>query len=160
MIDPVDLIDTQNEMKVHSWLEFTLWPRMWATYPNSTSLCWICHKLDRSRRHLIPGRPGVYTLLIQPGIAEHPYCSYLFYVGKAVSLRRRFGEYLGKERTNPRRAYMYRALNMYSNNIWFCMAEVESSQLDIVEDALKQAYMPPLNHDVPADVRPIVRAFR
>ena len=161
MADPVDILELQDERLAYSWIEFTLWPRMWDSYTEPMPLSWFCRRLDEAERSHIPTEPGVYTLLIQPGLADHPHCSYLIYVGKAESLRERFHDYLTKERRNPRRRHMHRALNKYPNHLWFCFAEVPSASLREIESALIVAYAVPfLNREIPSELRPVERAFK
>lgn len=136
----VDIIQTQNELRDHGhW--FTLWPERWSTYSDVHE--WNLSRLADSELHNIPADPGIYTLLALPGIADHPACSFLMYVGQTVSLRRRFGEYLNKERRESGRPKMFRFLNMYSDQVWFCFTLVDKASLDAVEDGLRDAYIPP-----------------
>jgi len=62
----------------------------------------------------------IYTLLIQPGIANHPACSYVMYVGPAVDLSKRFGDYLTKERLESGRPNIVEPLHVYENHVWLC----------------------------------------
>ena len=149
-----DIIKFQNGMREHQH-SFTLWPQQWATYPNSHD--WQRAKLDDAERGNVPDTPGIYTLLTLPGTAGHPCCSYLMYVGKANSLRRRFGDYLGKERRESGRPKVFRFLNQYSAHIWFCFTQVEKGDLRDVEDGLLVAYLPPLNDQFPAEFNKVVR---
>ncbi len=86
-----DIIKEQSEMKAHTH-EFALWRRKWQEFNSSIIFNWHLFKLEISERGNIPRSPGIYTLLIQPGIASHPGCSYLMYIGQARSLRDRFSE--------------------------------------------------------------------
>ena len=81
------------------------------------------------------------------------------YVGQTVSLRRRFGEYLSKERRESGRPKMFRFLNMYSDQVWFCFTLVDKASLDAVEDGLRDAYIPPLNDDFSGELSNVVGAF-
>ena len=152
----VDIIQTQNELRDHGhW--FTLWPERWSTYSDVHE--WKLSRLADSELHNIPADPGIYTLLALPSIADHPACSYLMYVGQTVSLRRRFGDYLNKERRESGRPKMFRFLNMYSDQVWFCFTLVDKASLDAVEDGLRDAYIPPLNDDFSGELSNVVGAF-
>lgn len=153
-----DIINEQDEMKAHCY-EFVLWRRKWHEYPDICALDWQVYRLADHGRASIPKEPGIYTLLVQPGIAEHPACSYLMYVGQTGSLRRRFGDYLNQEKRETGRPKIFRLLNMYPDNVWFCFSLVPEADLDTVEDALLIAYMPPTNDQLPAEVSQIRRAF-
>lgn len=146
-----------SEAGLHSFT-FTLWPQQWATY--SASHQWQLTRLDISKRDSVPDSPGIYTLLVRPEVADHPVCSYMMYVGKTVSLRRRFGEYLNKERKPSGRPKIFLFLDMYPNNVWFCSTLVQSSSLNLVESGLRDAYLPPLNDQFAGELSPIVRVLR
>lgn len=157
--DVYDIIQEQDEMLSHRQ-EFYLHPRRWEAFPPH-KLSWTLVRLSPTTdRKTIPQAAGVYTLVISPGIAGHPACSYLMYVGQADSLRRRFGEYLTKERRPTGRPHIFRILHKYSDYLWFCFAPVQQTQLSEVEDDLIKAYSrPPGNRDVPAEVRAVMNAF-
>lgn len=153
-----DVIKDQDDLAGHTY-EFVLWPRQWRSYVSTRTHSWIFHRLDERERSNIPSASGIYTLLMQPGIANHPQCSNVMYVGKAVSLRNRFGEYLSKERRETGRPKIFRLLNKYDEHLWFCFTLVPKRQLQAVEDALINAYVPPCNDSLPADLRPVRGAF-
>lgn len=153
-----DIIREQDEAIAHR-REFILWPSKWEGFDRTKVYGWQWHKLDASERPNIPDEPGIYTLLIQPGIAGHPLCSYLMYVGQAVSLRTRFADYLTRERRESGRPKIFRLLNKYSNYIWFCFTIVPEETLDDVEDSLMNAYIPPCNDQLPIEIRPVRGAF-
>ena len=154
----IDIIKKNvGEARLHSF-NFTLWPQQWATYPGSHR--WQLTKLVDSERDNIPDSPGIYTLLAMPEVANHPVCSYMMYVGQTVSLRRRFGEYLNKERKPSGRPKIVLFLDMYPNNVWFCSTLVQSSSLDLVETGLRDAYIPPLNYQFTGELSPIVKVLR
>lgn len=154
-----DLLKEQDECKAHCH-EFTLWRRKWQEYSCVFFLDWRIHRLDDCERHAIPEESGIYTLLVQPGIANHPASSYLMYVGQTTSLRRRFGEYLNRERRETGRPKIMRLLNLYATNTWFCYSAVPQKDLDEVEGALLTAYIPPANDQLPASIRGVIGALR
>ncbi len=152
----VDILDEQDEFKANR-ITFALWRRKWQEYRDVCALDWRLHLLNARERSSIPDESGIYTLLIQPGIANHPACSYLIYVGKSTSLRRRFGEYLGSEKRETGRPKVFRLLNRYPDHTWFCFSLVPLADLDDVEEALLNAYIPPANDRLPAEVSKVVR---
>jgi hypothetical protein len=154
-----DILDEQDALKAHEH-QFYLYPRYWHECADVQIACWNMIKLNGSERLEVPEEPGIYTLLVQPGIALHPACSYLMYVGKSKSLRRRFGEYLNESRRETGRPKIVRLLNKYPDHLWFCYTLIEDEALDVVEDALIAAYVPPANDQMPAEVRGAVGAFR
>lgn len=153
---PVDIVRETDEMK-SCVQHFTLWPRQWQTYTQSHT--WQNEKLEMARATRIPESPGIYTLIIQPGIAGHPSCSYLMYVGQTGSLRRRFREYLGMERRQDGRPKISYFLNKYDQFIFFCYTLVSMEALDNVEQGLENAYLPPLNKEYEGTIGTSVGAF-
>lgn len=152
-----DLMEQVDTLKANTQ-EFVLWPRQWRTY--SDSHAWSEVKLRRPDANQVPNRSGIYTLILEPGIAGHHSCAYLMYVGQATSLRARFRDYLGKERNQttgrPRMVYF---LRKYSRFIWFCYTEIDVLQLDSTEKKLYSAYIPPLNRDYEGELGRVVGAF-
>ncbi|MFX0206530.1 MAG: GIY-YIG nuclease family protein [Candidatus Hodarchaeota archaeon] len=152
----VDIIQEQDEMKAHEQC-FILWPRQWKKYVDIHN--WKSYRLDEKDKDSIPRRSGVYTLLIQPGIANHPACSYLIYVGKTTSLRRRFMEYLNERKRETGRPKIFRVLNKYKDYVCFCYTTVGKNNLSTVEDNLLVAYIPPKNDQYPAEISRVKGAF-
>jgi len=81
------------------------------------------------------------------------------YVGKAVSLRNRFCNYLTSERRESGRPMIYRMLNRYSDYLLFCYTLVERERLLDIEKALADAYIPPTNKQFSAEINPVRGAF-
>ena len=151
----VDLTEIDEAM-AHR-LSFVLWPRKWKKYVRSHG--WRLERLEVSKRAMVPDAPGIYTLILQPGIAGHCSCSYLMYVGQAMSLRTRFGDYLGRERRESGRPKLFHFLNKYDGYVWFCYTKVAAKALNNIENGLLRAYIPPLNDQLPSEVSRVVSAF-
>src|SRR5437879_3253186 len=111
-----DVIAQQDNLKTRR-CTFVLAPKQWATYRNKTIKTWRFSRLRKADRVRIPASSGIYTLLIQPNVARHTECSYLMYIGQAVSLKKRFGEYLNAERLETGRPKIFRLLNIYDRYI-------------------------------------------
>jgi hypothetical protein len=156
-----DVINEQNEFIAHTY-KITLWPKRWKAYANPLALNWTPVPLDDVTRkaRAIPEVSGIYTLLIQPGIANHPCCSFLLYVGQTKNLYSRFGQYLTSEKKETGRPKIFRLLNLYEGHIKFCFTLVPQKDLDAVEDDLTDAYLPYCNDKFTADLRPVVGAFK
>jgi hypothetical protein len=153
---PIDLVRETDEMK-GCIQHFTLWPRQWQTYTQSHD--WQNEKLEPTAIDQIPECPGIYTLILQPGIAGHPFCSYLMYVGRTKCLRRRFKEYLGMERREDGRPKISYFLNKYDQFTCFCYTLVSIDALEEVEERLMNAYLPPLNEEYEGTISTSVGAF-
>ena len=144
-------------MKAHEY-SFILWPKQWISYRDIHD--WQLFKLISEKKKEIPSKPGIYTLLVQPCVANHPASSYLMYVGRTKSLKRRFSEYLNEKNLETGRPKIYRLLNKFTDNIWFCFTEVSEDKLIAIEDGLISAYVPPANDQVPIELRKTVGAFK
>lgn len=153
-----DLIENQDALLARQY-RFILSPEKWSAYRDKRITGWKLVRLQKTERSSIPSVSGIYTLLVQPLVAKHPSCSYLMYVGQAVNLRKRFGEYLSQERKASGRPKVFRLLNVYDKHIWFAYADVPENQLNAVEDGLIEAYLPPCNDKLPAAIRQVGNAF-
>lgn len=153
-----DVIEQRDALIARQY-KFILSTDQWAAYVDDTIKDWRLERLQKSRKTKIPVSSGIYTLLIQPDIARHPACSYLMYVGQAVNLRKRFGEYLNKERKASGRPKVFTFLNIYTDYVWFAFARVSEASLTTAEDALVEAHLPPCNDRVPATISKARNAF-
>jgi len=152
----VDLVAEQDEYHNHLW-EMCLWPSQWEKFDQQLRLEWQSVALDKNSKSTVPTEPGVYSLLVQPGIANHAECSYLMYVGQAINLRTRFGKYLTTER--KRRGKIVRLLHRCEGYIQFCYSQVSRARLDDVEAQLSNAFVPPCNTQFTGKVGRAKRAF-
>lgn len=149
--------DDLSKYKYGFFLSSTRWNSY--TNPIGSDLNWNHIQLLNSERQRIPEVSGIYALVLQPGIANHHFVSYLMYIGQTTSLKSRFGDYLSK-RSNPQRMKVSRMIRLYPNHLWFYYASVPNEQLTPVEDSLLETYIPPINSRFPATVRDAVAAFR
>ena len=154
MPSSADLVASQDEYQRHVW-PVCLWPDQWKTC--NLRLIWRSVALNRHRRSDVPTATGVYSLMVQPGIAGHSTCSYLMYIGKAKNLRKRFGDYLTRERI--RRPKVVRLLGMYSGHISFFYCTIDEDLLDDTEDELLNAFVPPCNSQFTGEVQQARGAF-
>jgi hypothetical protein len=132
-------------------------PFQWAACRLPLDLIWEAVKFTHRNMRMIPTTRGVYTFLVQPGIANHPCCSYLLYVGETENqnFRRRYQQYLREKRAGDesRRPHVTDMLEKWDGFLWFCFARIDQADLiKHVEDALLTAYLPPTNKEFPARV--------
>ena len=151
---PTDMVAAQDEYIAHVW-KICLWPRQWRTCDPQLSLPWQSVELHNSQRREVPQYAGIYSLVVQPGIAGHPACSYLMYVGQTKNLRRRFNDYL----TAERRPKVLRLLEKYQGYIQFFYSGVDERELDDMEEQLFNAFLPPCNSSFTGVMNKIVGAF-
>ena len=153
---PADLVESQDAYQKHIW-RICLWPAQWKTCSPNLELRWDSVALNGEHRSKVPNTTGIYTLVIQPGIAGHLGCSYVMYLGKTKNLKRRFGDYLATERN--RRPKVVRLLEMYSSYIHFFFTKVDATRLDNTEERLINAFVPPCNSTFTGNVKEARGAF-
>lgn len=137
-------------------------PFQWAACRLPVDLTWEAVRFTSSNMRKIPITRGVYTFLIQPGIANHPCCSYLVYVGETENqnFRRRYQQYLREKRAGDEsaRPHVTDMLEKWDGFLWFCFARIDQADLiEDVENALLTAYLPPSNKTFPAKVSRALR---
>lgn len=137
-------------------------PFQWTACRLSVDLNWEAVKFTRRNMQRIPKTCGVYTFLVQPGIANHPCCSYLLYVGETEDqdFRRRYQQYLREKRASDksRRPHVMDMLQKWDGFLWFCYARIDQHDIiENVENTLLTAYLPPTNKDFPARVSQALR---
>jgi len=145
----------QHNLSDYVVKRMVLSPPNWRLYNLQIALNWRTVKFVVSNASTIPQTGGVYTFLIQPGIARHPECSHLVYVGKTDNFRARYRNYLREKRAGDQstRPHVTDMLNKWDGFVWFCFAPiVETDEIVPTEDALLAAYLPPTNKDFPATV--------
>ena len=112
----------------------------------------------------MPAAKGVYTFVVEPGIADHPAVHYLMYVGMTdkQDFRRRYAQYLREPSCEKRREHIAQLIEKWPNHLWFYYAELpQGPRIGRLESSLLAAYLPPLNDEFPAEVRrTIKRVFR
>lgn len=157
----IDLIEEQDQLIAHRY-EFFLWPRQWEAYNLSDSFNWKIHPFQRNQARHIPREPGIYSFVIQPGVASHPHCSYIMYIGRTCyTLHSRFSRYLREQNDPQGRSKVVRFLNKYHGYTYFCCSIIsETEQIEKIEDALIRAFLPPCNSQFPAEIRPVIGAFQ
>jgi len=159
-----DIIEvTLSGLKKYHVDRVILSPEHWATFANEVSLSWVLVRFDKSQNSLIPDdRAGVYTFVVKPGIADHPECAYLLYVGKAEnqSLRERFTQYFYERNARKGRPKVQKMLNLWDHHLWFCYATIEDpTEIHGIEQGLISAYLPPINDEFPAEIRKAMKAW-
>lgn len=135
-----------------------LFPRAWAGFRPPVALSWQQVPFSPTRTREVPkDEGGIYSFVVQPGIANHPACSYLLYVGKTErNFRVRYQEYLADLRAGmeSRRPHIAGMLTKWDGYLWFCYAPIrDGSKIEETEDALIAAYLPPTNIEMEGKLR-------
>ena len=133
----------------------------WAAYSPISPLSWTRVKFDAASVGSVPNdQRGVYTFVAEPGIAEHPACTYLLYVGKVEDsdFRTRFKSYLSEPTKRKPREHVLYMIDRWKAHLWFYYAILPSTvRAEPIEDSLLMAYLPPVNRDWPAPIRDIMK---
>jgi excinuclease UvrABC nuclease subunit len=157
MDDP--LLPPKNRTSLADFIprRMLLSPAHWKACKLPQKLSWEWTKFTRSNSRDVPNdKSGVYSFLVQPGIADHPACSYLMYVGKAEkqSLRERFNQYFRDESDESRRLHIHEMFRLWKGHLWFYFAPIsDNTKIDAVELALIHAYLPPRNHEFKGSIK-------
>jgi hypothetical protein len=144
-----------------------LYPKLWADFvlPTGVSLNWHTMKFGAPHsENTFDNYGGVYTFVVQPGIAKHPCNSSLLYVGKTKRpFRVRYQEYLrdlNKDSQQTRRPHVTVMMQKWEKYLWYCYARVDGDALiKSTEKALISAYLPPTNKDLPGVLQKAVNVI-
>lgn len=160
--DVQDLVSVSSEAQSYR-VDFMLWPRQWAQYQNQYQFKWTKLPFTDLNAALVPSNAaGLYCFVAEPGLANHPACSYLLYVGMTdrQSLRARYIQYLNEPKKRKGRPHIQSMLYRWDGYLYFYYAEVTNIALIAqLEGDLIQAYIPPMNKTLPASIRQVMGAF-
>jgi len=139
-------------------------PNRWATFQSHIDLDWTLIKFERDRMEDIPDdQYGLYSFIVEPGIANHPRCSYLLYIGKAErqSLRRRITQYFYEPNNLKGRPHVQDMIIDWPDHLFVCYTVVDKvAEIDNLEDSLLKAFVPPINQEFKGAFGEAVRAWR
>jgi hypothetical protein len=140
---------------------FIFHPEHWSGFKSAITLTWHGVRFTAANATSIPNnKMGVYSFVVTPGIAQHPACHYLLYIGMVSTsdFRTRYRNYL-QERTKPKpRDHIVMMLDRWEKHLWFYYAEVSGKI--VIEELEKQliiAYLPPANREWPAAISSVMR---
>ena len=129
--------------------QFRLYPQLWKSNDLKnyyTGRTWNVVKFADPPPTL-PEASGIYMFVVGPycgGLKDH---SYIFYVGKAKNIKRRYSNYLDEKEgrgENPRGPIML-LLNDFDGFLDFHFTEVPEAELDRAEGLLKDNLTPVSN---------------
>lgn len=134
-----------------------LFPPAWAAFRFTTELKWKLVPFSATKLNEVPeDERGVYSFVVQPGVANHP-ASYLLSVRKTGrNFRARYREYLRdfEAGIESRRPHISGMLAKWNGYLWFCYAHIDDeAEIVPAEDALLAAYLPPTNVELSGKLR-------
>lgn len=158
-----DLVDSEQEtpdFQKYRITRFILHPNQWSAYPNRIKLAWEVVKFNSENANLLPtDKKGVYSFILQPGIADHPLLAYPLYIGmtKKQSFQVRYRQYLHEPQHRKPRPLIKEMLTHWSEHLYFVYAPIEDENIiKNVEDDLLIALIPPFNSRFPAEIQSFV----
>jgi hypothetical protein len=161
-----DIVLYKNRtLKDYLVLRMVLYPPAWNGYRARVPLRWKLIKFTQENASKVPTTQGVYSFLVQPGIANHPKCSYLLYIGQTSkqNFRKRYRQYMDEQKAgdDSRRPHITEMLEKWEGYLWFGYAVIGQKRLiEEVEMDLIDAYLPPMNRDFRAKIqRALGRVF-
>ena len=150
---PQDVVQiTLDHLKRYQIERMVLSPKFWAEFKMPIRLKWTVVKYHKNQKDKLPEKQGVYTFIVKPGIADHPECSYLLYVGQteAQNFKKRFSQYFLEERKTKGREHIKLMARLWKKHLWYCYAPIDDlSLISQIEDSLINAFVPPLNRKFP-----------
>jgi hypothetical protein len=137
---------------------FILWPQQWRRCAALRGVTWRRIKYVPSEIRTLPNAPGIYAFVVSPSVAGAPDFNYLLYIGKAErqTLRQRCSQYRYEPRKRKPRVHIVRMLKNWRSHLHLYYAPVRGN-VTAVEDRLLEAFIPPCNPDLPAELAAIGR---
>lgn len=153
-----------DDLRAYNVSSMVLSPNRWSSFKYTTPLVWQKVKFDRQDVPNIPDdKFGIYTFIVDAGIANHPHCSYLLYLGKAEkqSLRKRINQYF-YELNNPKgRPPIQDMIENWGTHLYVCFTSIDdTSKINSLENALLEAFVPPMNQQYKGAFGRAYRAWR
>lgn len=128
---------------------FILHPKHWAEFSDPNVFNWSRVKFDAAAANSVPNdERGVYTFVAEPGIAGHPCCNYLLYVGMVDTsdFRSRFRSYLREKKKSKPREHVLYMIERWKSHLWFYYSPLPAAvPAAPVEDKLMTAFLPPVS---------------
>jgi hypothetical protein len=149
--------EVQSDLRRFRVDRFILSPKHWSGFSCQVTLKWHRVRFSESSAADVPNdKRGVYTFVAVPGIADHPACHYLLYVGMVYDsdFRTRFRSYLQEGRKSKPRDHIRLMIERWPDHLWFYYAELANgSIIKKLEGDLITAYLPPHNRSWPTAIR-------
>jgi hypothetical protein len=129
-------------VKRRAKFEFELYPNLWERKGLGRSFKkskWKYVFFNRENRQNIPKGSGIYMFVVAPRHAYLRDHTYIFYVGQADDLNRRYGQYLDEqfgEDLDQDRERIVDFLDYFKGHVYFNYVLFPKNELDKAEDYL------------------------
>jgi hypothetical protein len=129
---------------------FVICPNLWEDYSAPTPpLEWKRVKFDQAGVKSLPNdKPGLYSFVVHPEIANHDAVSYLLYIGETTkqTIQKRCRDYLGEDKKKKPREHIRDMVKLWPNHLWIYYSEVADPKTILkLEEDLITAFTPPFN---------------
>jgi hypothetical protein len=158
-----DLDQLQKLMSSHE-VTFRHVPKFWEKWATKVPP-WQQAVFKKGKSGLIPDKAGLYTFILQPGVANHVANSYLLYVGISNNLRVRYRSYLGelnktsKKTTRPFIWLMIKRWHRYLSFVYIVLPKSTNKTREELEMKFIEILNPPVNREMPAKILAARKAF-
>jgi hypothetical protein len=161
-----DLLNRVHEMKTDGCTigPVLCIPPFWKQYVPHSSISWTWRTLKflPSNKGQVPDdRHGLYSFIVDPGLANHPHTTLLLYIGKAdrMSFRQEFARYFSEIR-NMKRLPLCEWLYQCQEHALFSYCSIDDLTLiDAAEKSLTAALCPPANELYDGELNKAIKAF-
>ncbi len=126
---------------------FEFYPHLWERNPHRFGMkkaVWKYVYYDSTSTNKLPEQPGIYMFVVSPRHAYIRDHTYIFYVGQAKNIRKRFKQYLneelGEDETDRERIVDF--LDRFKGHIFFNYHLCPLNELDEKEDYLVDHIFP------------------
>jgi hypothetical protein len=129
---------------------FNLHPELWSIPEINDYFIdkvWTQTRFIEDNIEVIPPEPGIYMFVAQPRLAHLVDHSYIFYIGKATSLKRRYRDYIKEKhcKLKHNRKEVVKFLNHLERSLMFHYVTLPLAEIAKAEAYLKDNIDPPAN---------------
>lgn len=168
MAEKLDLVRSTKKLK-GEFAAFHMDLGRWRRFKSRHKLQWHKVRFEKASQSSVPEQRGIYVFTVELEPSKLPVHGYMMYVGitghesKNANLRKRFGQYLGHQRSDTGRPRVRYLLRNWRADLFFNFAPLPQANVDLkrMETAFIGAVIPPVNRtDFGADLAPsLIAAF-
>lgn len=105
---------------------------------------------NAANRVIVPNNPGIYLFFVKPNPIVYPEQSFVMYVGMAMNLFNRYGDYLTTYKNSDEPNYFERRimLNVWEDQLYYTFIDLSGlteKQIKKIEDKIIDSLVPPIN---------------
>ena len=157
-ITNTDILNNKKQRWLTICADYVIWELQTVLLGNPFVPVWTERKFEKTSQSSIPDAMGVYMFVIKstPETLTNNQHRYILYVGQAVNLRKRFGEYFHYAHSNKPSDQLKRVMTLiwkdrlnfhYFETPNFTIPELTSIEFDLID-----RIVPPMNNRFRADI--------